>query len=135
MPLPNLIHPINCTVQHIDRAATHYDADAREPIQHAKRTTTFVLPGQPKWGSEAQLGVSRGGATEDSAGYVLFRQTDLDAAALALEVGDRVTLQGYRSAEVYVTRIQPMGHYPDQNGASLVRAWFTDRRPAKTRRV
>ena len=131
--LPRLIHPVDCTIEQIDTASTAYDEDAREPIQHAARKTAVVVQGQPKWRSEKDLETARGGSTDAAAGYVLFRYADLTAAGVTLRVNDRITIQGHLADEVYVTRLQPMGHYSDQNGATLVKAWFRDRKPAKER--
>ncbi len=133
MPLPNLLHRVNCTIEQIDRTGTLNDDDAREPVQHAERSAAVTVQGQPKWVSEETLGTSRGGARSDSAGYVLFRYVDLNAAGVDLDINDRITIQGHIAAEVYVTKVQPIGHYADQNGASLVKAWFADRKPAKQR--
>jgi len=133
MPLPNLIHPIRVVVQQIDTAATVYDPDTREPVQQAARKTNVVLPGQPKWVSEESLGIARAGSSPSASGYVLFRMVDLTAAGVTLRLNDRITMQGHLVDEVYIVRLQPLGHYPGQNGASLIRAWFADRLPAKER--
>ena len=133
MVLPRLIHPILCTVERIDKATTIYDPDAREPIQAAARHTEVQMYGQPRWISELELSTAQAGAENEARGYVLFRQVDLDAEGFDLAINDRITMQGHLADEVYITRIQPMGHYPDQSGASLIKAWFTDRKPSKER--
>lgn len=131
MPLPNLIHPINCTVERIDKAGTIYDPDAREPVQRAARSTPIVLQAQPHWFSERELQTLAMGPNDYSRGYLLFRYVDLAAASVTIQLNDRVVMQGHLPTEVYITRTQPMGHYPDQNGASLLKCWFTDRKPSK----
>lgn len=133
MVLPNLIHPVPCAIEQIDRPATLYDEDAREPVQYAARATSIVVPGQPRWTSERELEVAAGGPIEGARGYVLFRYADLVARGVTLAINDRITMQGQLIDEAYVVRLQPMGHYSDQNGASLVRAWVADRKPAKER--
>jgi hypothetical protein len=133
VPTPNLIHPINCTLERIDKAATIYDEDAREPVQRASRFDAIQISAQPHWFSERELQTLAQGPNDSSRGYLLFRYVDLLSAGIMVQINDRVTMQGHLPTEVYITRTQPMGHYPDQNGASLLKAWFTDRNPAKTR--
>lgn len=124
---PNLLHPVDVVVEQIDRGATVYDDDAREPIQAASRKVQVTLPGQPKWGASNRLEATAGGPVDNAQGYVLFRSIDLEAAGVALGNNDRLLFQG---REVYIVRLQPMGHYNGQ--AKLVRAWFADREPAKS---
>jgi len=134
MPLPNLIHPIQVTVEQIDRSTTIYDPDAREPIGAAARKTTVTMPGQPRWASQRQLEAQAFGPTDSVRGYILFRYVDLTAYGVDLAIGDRVTAQGHLTApEGYVVRLEPQAHYQDQNGASTVKAWLSDRLPAKER--
>lgn len=133
MPLPNLIHPIDITLEQLDTAATIFDPDAREPLQAAARSTSVLLKGQPRWSSQKQLEVAGFGPADQVRGYVLFRYVDLNALSIVLKKNDRIIMQGQLVDEVYIVRIEPMAHYPDQNGASLLKAWFTDRLPAKER--
>lgn len=143
MVLPRLIHPIPCVIEQIDRANTLMDPDAREPIQQAARTAAFTVPGQPKYeaapggpGAIANLNMDPQGPSDTAVGYVLFRVYDLEnhpLGPITLQKGDRITMQGWIVEEVYIIRLQPRGHYSDQNGASLIKAWFTDRLPSKER--
>lgn len=135
MVLPNLLHPTQITIEQISRSTTIYDLDAREPVQHAARKTTVVVPGQVNWGTQNTLRLDDAGATGTDRGYVLFRKVDLDGASVTLEVGDRMTMQGHFIEEVYITGFEPLGHYPDQDGWSLLKAFFTDRLPSKQRRT
>lgn len=131
MPLPKLIHPVPILVETINEAQTVYDDDFREPIQHSVRNTETEVPGQVKWGSEDKFNPSRIGAEEDSDGYVLFRYKDLDAAGVTLKRNTRFTSIGGRATDVYVTRLQPQGHYQEFGGPTLVKAYFKDRQPAR----
>ncbi len=133
MPVPAPIHFVAITVEQIDRAATIFDPDAREPIQHANRKTQTIIPGQPHWGSLERLRVEAGGPSSDAQGWVTFRFHDLDALGLSLQINDRFVQMGRLSTEVYIVRLEPKAPYPDQNGASLLRAWFADRAPSKER--
>ena len=131
MPIPNLIHPVPIEIQKIERANTMYDEDAREPIQFAKRKATLTVPGQVKWASQFKLEETRVGPVEGASGYVLFRQVDLDAAdggaGIELEQNDRFIKIGTRNTDVYIIELTPTGHYPDQLGHTMLKAWFADR--------
>jgi hypothetical protein len=133
MVLPNLIHPVDCIVQRIDKATTFYDHDAREPVQHAARSTSVTLPGQVSWMAGLGQRMREIGQSIEADGYVLFRRADLVAAGFELAVNDRITQMGNVTKEVYIIRLDPSGHYPDQGGYTLMRAWFRDRLPSKER--
>lgn len=129
--MPNLIHPIDIHVEQWSEPETLYDDDFREPIQQAARTEIKVVKGQPKWDTKEGIEVTKGGVAETSAGYVLFRYTDLNKASIALKLNDRIVKMGHLDVDVYIIGLRPMGHYPDQNGASLVKAFFADRTPSR----
>jgi hypothetical protein len=132
--IPNLLHPVPISVEKIDRASTYYDPDAREPIQQAARATTVVVQGQVNWGTQKGLEPAKAGPREGATGYVLFRRVDLDAAGVTLEDNDRFAKLGDVETDVYVDRLEWEGHYPDQGGPTLVKAYFSDRQPAKQTR-
>lgn len=131
MTVPNLLHPIPVTIVQGDPDATLYDEDAREPAQQLARATPVVLQGQVKWGAVEEVEMERQGVAEGADGYVLFRKIDLDALGITLAPNDRFTKIGHVETDVYILKLQPMGHYTDQGGHTLVRAWFADRTPAK----
>lgn len=134
MPTPNLIHPIPITVQRENKAKTIVDEDFREPVQQAARSSQFVINGQVKWGVDEKLVATRGGPREDSDGYVLFRYRDLEAIGESIKRGDRFVKLGRIDTDVYVTEVQPMGHWQDQGGATIMRAYFRDRQPGRQNR-
>jgi len=80
------------------------------------------------------LEATKAGARENAVGYVLFRKVDLDAASITLQINDRFAKLGTVDADVYVDRIEHTAHYPDQGGPALVKAHFSDRRPAEQTR-
>jgi hypothetical protein len=61
----------------------------------------------------------------------LFRYADLRSRKINLRVGDRFVQVGHLKVDIYVERIEPRGHYQDQNGASLVKAHCRDRNPSR----
>jgi hypothetical protein len=134
VPIPNLLHPVNITIERLNRGGTAFDEDVGEPIQSAARHTSATCPGQVKWLSAKDLAMPRGGPVEHADGYVLFRYVDLRERGITeLAINDRFTALGSTTREVYITKLEPQGHYPDQEGPTLVKAWFRDRSPAKTR--
>lgn len=132
-PYPRLLHPVPVQLEQIDRGATVYDTDAREPVQQAARKTVVTIPGQASYGSRADLKFSAGGPQEGEDGFITFRKLDLDARSITLHVNDRIVKVGAVVHDAYITRIQPMGHYPEFN-STLVRAYFSDRQPSKQHR-
>ena len=133
MVLPRLLHPIPIQVSQLDTSGTLYDDEAREPIQQAAHSSVVTLSGQVKYGSSREASFHLGGLRENERGYVLFRQVDLDAQSVTLKINDRIVKIGQIDNNADITRIEPTGHYPDQNGASLLKAYFADRLPSKQR--
>lgn len=127
MTRPRLIHPVVVVVEPSVVAETYYDEDAREPVQHLKRSATVELPGQVSWGESQNLEDTAGGAVLAADGYVLFLREDMDALSLELKINDRVKKLGWNEVDLYLVRLQWIGHYPDMGGATMLRAWFRDR--------
>ena len=132
--MPNLLNPVPISIEKIDRAGTYFDPDAREPIQQAERASVVVVPGQVSWGTQLGLEPQKAGPREGATGYVLFRYTDLTAAGVTLEDNDRFAKLGNVETDVYISKLEPCGHYKDQGGPTLVKAYFSDRQPAKQTR-
>jgi hypothetical protein len=131
MTIPNLIHPVPIKIEQLDTGATYYDEDAREPIQFAARKTLKTVEGQVKWGAQKDDSDSKMGSILGARGYVLFRRIDLAAQSIELADGDRFTEIGGISTDVYISRLEWTGHYPDEAGPTMVKAYFEDRAPAK----
>ncbi|MGD9749387.1 MAG: hypothetical protein AB7W59_00165 [Acidimicrobiia bacterium] len=131
MPYPNLLHPVPISIQVLDRSATVMDPDLREPIQNEARAATASCPGQVAWGSDQKLNARPDGLKEDSDGYVLFRLADLAARSITLKRDDRFTRLGTIDVDVYVVKLQYMGHYAWSAGPTLVKAFFKDLQPGR----
>lgn len=134
MVLPNLIHPTLVVIERINTAATIQDPDYEEPVQVVDRSNQVTVLGQPKWRADKRLDAKAYGPDEESDGYVLFRRIDLQAAGVDdINRGDRFISIGIganlREVDLYVTSIRPEGHYTDQGGASLLKAFFRGRHP------
>lgn len=138
MPLPNLIHPLPTHVQSVNPGATIQDEGYREPVQTVAYGETYTAPGQWKWISDRELRMQDAGAEEYSTGYVLFRMSDLRALGKTISRGDRIIGYGSGAAkvdlDVYVTKLRYEGHYPDQQGPALVKAFFNDRASERQKR-
>lgn len=133
MVLPRLIHPIPTQIQSVLPQNTIQDDGYNEPVQSVSYGDTYTINGQWKWYSEKELRQMRSGTEEGSDGYVLLRIRDLKTLGKTLSRGDRIV--GYGSGigrvelDVYVVKIRYEGHYQDQGGPALVKAFFLDRQP------
>lgn len=134
--IPNLIHPTPITMQQIMRGAAVEDPDYRELVQTAVYGAAVIVPGQVKWKSSQAFRLERGGTLDGSDGYVLFRIVDLQAAGITeLHINDKITQFGTGAnaiqRQVYIVMLEPNGHYPDNGGATMVKAYVKDRQPAR----
>ena len=134
MPLPNLIHPVPVIIEQLDEGETYYDEDAREPIQDGARPVQVTLQGQVEWRSQKNAQQTRAGVVEGADGYVLFRLIDLAAAGITIDREDRFARIGGIDTDVYVHRLEWVGHYPEFGGPTLLKAYFEDRGPARQTR-
>lgn len=103
---PKLIHPVEVTIHRVDRTATQFDPDFREPIGDVKyEPTPVTLRAQVKYDRfEAQNMVPAGDAPLSS-GYLL---TDEDPG---INKGDKITSIAGIPVELYVTEKRPAVHY------------------------
>ena len=128
---PNLIHPLDVDIEQISRSTSYYDEDAREAIQQVFRGSKVTVKGQPRIRSFQRLDVERGGSRHEVSGYVLFRKRDLDSANITLQINDKITKIGNLTVEVFIERLEAMGHLDSFGGHTLMKAWITDRIPSK----
>jgi hypothetical protein len=131
MPIPNLLHPVPIEIRQTDKAGTPQDHDFREPINRVKRQPTQTVDGQVAWANDKRIQYTRGGSRYDADGYVLFRYVDLEAKSMELKTGDKLVKIGKITSNVYIVHFQPQGHYTDVGGATLVKAFFSDKDPVK----
>lgn len=136
--LPRLLHPIAVEIEPLNRAESIVDPDFQEPVQQASRGPRVTAPAQVQWGLDEELRATLQGAEQGSDGYLLFRTIDLRALSVTLHQGDRFVSIGVGAnkidADLYVTALRYNGHYQDQGGATLVKAFFKDRFPSKQTR-
>jgi hypothetical protein len=127
MPVPNLLHPVKITLQRRNVIDTLFDEDMREPIGQTSYYAEETLAGQVSWENKDNVYVDEKGTQLKAIGYILFRYVDLESKGITLKYQDRIKKIGRHEEELYIINTKPIGHYPDQDGATLIRAYFTDR--------
>jgi hypothetical protein len=135
--LPHLLHKTKCVIEPVDLEGTSYDEDAREEIDNMARKPTITISAQCEYrrgmqsrtGSDLQAVVA-GGTNLEEFGYILVRVRDCASKGWTPAVGDRVAKMGRRLTDCYIMAIQPIAHYADQDGATLLRCYVQDRTPA-----
>lgn len=135
--LPHLLHKTKCVIEPVDLEGTSYDEEAREEIDNMARKPTITISAQCEYrrgmqsrtGSDLQVVVA-GGTNLEEFGYILVRVRDCTSKGWTPTVGDRVAKMGRRLTDCYIMAIQPIAHYADQDGASLLRCYVQDRTPA-----
>jgi hypothetical protein len=131
MVQPNLLFPIYCHLQLLNRGETLYDEDLREPIQSESMDQTIILPGQVMWTGQGKLDETASGPTEQSDGYVIFKYVDLRMRSVELKREDRIIRLGFVVCDLYITGFQPIAHWPDLNGPGLLKAMFRDKQKSR----
>lgn len=135
--IPNLIHPVRVKVKRLVRDELVMDLDAREPY-HGRRTTTsseVTIDAQIKWRARDDLVPQMAGVVERSIGYILVRLIDMDAAmgtGVRFKRGDQIVEMGVLSGlDLYIVREEPIAHWHDQGGTTLIKYHFEDRAPVQ----
>jgi hypothetical protein len=137
MPPVRLLHPVPVFIRRINKAGTPVmDHRLREPVgQVAREATPIELRAQVFVGPTDSPTESELNVTEHSSGYLLFRTSELRAASVTLQRGDKVVKIGYgddsRDVAYYLTSHDFLGHYPSAGGPTLLKFYFSDRHPAQ----
>lgn len=138
MANPRLIHPVWVTIERLARAEQVLDPDTNEPLHGARGVAAerVTLRVQVKWGAKVDPRFTGVGVEEHSDGYILCRRTDLRANGGEFKRGDRILTIGtgdnaQSNLDLYILKEEPMGHWQDQGGSSLVKYHFADRAPSR----
>lgn len=135
MVLPRLIHPLATEIQPHQPDQTIQNEIYREPVESVSRGPTYMIQGQWKWFGDRELRMQKIGAQEESDGYVLLRRRDLAALGQKISINDRIVGYGVGvgrvDLDVYVVKLRHEGHYPDQGGPALLKAFFLARQPGR----
>lgn len=125
MVSPRLIHPVRVILEQIDKSATAFNENAREPIRAVKRKR-LELYAQIKWDTMDEPEARRAGMGLNNSGYFLVQLEDTVEKGIDINRGDKVVQIGSMVFEdLFVTGFQPMGHY--QQGATLLKVVFKSR--------
>src|SRR5690349_19750276 len=115
MPKPRLIHPIEVTIEPLNRAGMVMDDDAREPMNGARGGTTYKIQAQIRWQDKDQPNAQRGGVRETSRGYILVETEAMRTLGKTLARGDRITQIGSDDnalpVNLFLGEQEPLGHY------------------------
>ncbi len=136
MPNPRLLHPILVTIQQIDHTETLLnDPFLRQSVGPIGRSSNVQLYAQIEDMYSNRAVMTDAGLEQHFDGYALFRTVDLQDASITLKVGDRISVIGEgvnaRAKNVYIIKLEYLGHYPNATGATLLKAYYQDRSPSR----
>ncbi len=131
MAVPRLLHPVKIVIEQLDESNTIYDEDTREPIKQSTRVLRDPIDGQVAWEIKDNVVLTEGGTRLDAKGYILFRYIDLNRENIILAKQDKIIKIGWQEVNLYIVAFKPAGHYTDQGGATMVKAYFSDRAPSR----
>jgi hypothetical protein len=130
--IPMLPHPTSVTIEPLDESVLIKDADAREVKRGERGGTPFTIDAQIKWNDFATPLVLAQGVREEFDGWILVRCCDMDDLGITIKRRDRITAMGtLTDLSLYILGSQPLGHYPDQGGHTLLRYYFSTRKPSR----
>ncbi len=105
---PKLIHPVEVAICRVDRTATQFDPDFREPIGEIKyESTPVTVKAQVKYDRFEALNMVPGGDSPQTSGYLLIEAEPPGG----LNKGDKIISIAGISTELYVTEKRPGVHY------------------------
>lgn len=120
---PKLIHPVDVTIYRIDRAATQFDPDFREPTTGVQyELAPVTVEAQVKYDRFEALNMVAGGDSPLTTGHLLIEREPLGG----LNKGDKITTIAGQPVELYITEKRPAAHYGGQ--ARLLKVLFEARR-------
>ncbi len=128
-----LISPSPVVVEQLDKSATVYDDDLREPVAAVRRATQVTLQAQISWTRNKRTGFhegAQGGPQDEATGYFVFMRRDVARAGVTLQRGDRVVSTAGQLLEppVFLLAEQRAGHL---SGVANLEIWdVTDKRPS-----
>lgn len=140
MPTPRLLHRTPVYLRKIDREFTAVmDDNLHEPVGEVRREPKPIrleCQHQPNSKDDPRV-ASSGGIALESDGYCLFLTSELRAAKVTIEDGDRIVQIGDEpndfTVNYYIVKVKPMGHYRQHGGATMLRAYYEDREPSRHR--
>lgn len=130
--IPNLIHPIPIRIEPSEPETTGLlDPDAREPVLGVRGGASWTIDAQIAYDLRNPPSFEIGGVRITATGFVVVRTADLAARSKTISCGDRIASIGGTTTDLYVLGTTPRAHYTDQGGATLLRCYFSDRKPVR----
>lgn len=127
-----LIDPVWIAVEVAEPSAQLMNRNAKTPVKGRIGTRTVLLEAQIVWENQAEQTVRPGGVTEDNAGYVVVRNSDMVSSGGMLKRGDRIATIGNTSGlALYVTGRRPFFHSSEIGGPIYSQVFFADRDPTR----
>ena len=126
-----LIHPVSIIVQPLDKAASVWDSSAREPVARLRRAAPVTIDAQIHWARRDVTMPGPTGGVVQSACYLVFLLSDIEAATWTPAHGDKVTSIDGAAHELYLLGPgQQRGQYRRRTGTrhQIIRIYFTDRK-------
>lgn len=110
MGFPIRYNPVWVEIKQLNKSATQWDPDYKEPIggQHAYDTTIRVKA-QVNLGSKQfyeRMRTERG-ETTPSSGHLVFKKEYWDAQGLTIKKGDRITKIAEHACDFEITEVRP----------------------------
>lgn len=105
---PRLIHPVEVTINRVDRTATVFDQDFREPVGGIRYDPVPVtVKAQVKYDRFEALNMVPGGDSPQTSGYLLIEAEPPGE----LNKGDKITGIAGVPVELYITEKRPAVYY------------------------
>lgn len=114
---PRLIHPVEVVVERVDKAATEYDADFREPVNEVTYSAVVRLQAQVKFDRFEARNMTPGGDAPQTTGYLLISAD----RANEIQKGDKISKIGEVPVELFITEKRPAVHY---GKARMIKVFF-----------
>lgn len=120
---PKLIHPVEVTIYRVDRVATQFDPDFREPLAGVRyEPVPVTVKAQVKYDRFEALNMVAGGDSPVTTGYLLIEKEPPGG----LNKGDKIAAIAGQPVELYITEIRPAVHYGGR--ARMLKVLFEARR-------
>lgn len=120
---PKLIHPVEVTIYRVDRVATQFDPDFREPLAGVRyEPVPVTVKAHVKYDRFEALNMVAGGDSPVTTGYLLIEKEPPGG----LNKGDKIAAIAGQPVELYVTEKRPAVHYGGK--ARMLKVLFEARR-------
>lgn len=124
-----LLFPVDVEIEPVDKASTHYDDSAREPVLQVARAAAVTIPAQVEWTERNRPNPTRAGVQNKSRGYLVLLTRTLPPYSYEPKRGDKIVTIPNRPGIYFVTSVTPHAH---RNGVpQTLHLEFSDRSPTQ----